>query len=276
MLQVMTAVTVWQGGLVAVGKYHLPDSSTEGFAAWTSPDGLTWSRAPHDQAEYEWTSDVWDVLAWEGGLVAVSQWARVFTSSDGVRWTRHDMGDTGGAITALAATPQGLVAVGSDTNYHGARAWTSRDGISWNLVFEDAEAGPMYDVTAWDGGFVAVGGDGIDRAAVWTSDNGLTWTQVPLDPAAASRGTMVSVAPGGSGLVAVGYSAAFYFLSLALKVIPVGIAYAIWSGVGVALITLIGWLVFRQRLDTPALAGLALIVAGVVLIQFSSSGGAPR
>lgn len=77
-------------------------------------------------------------------------------------------------------------------------------------------------------------------------------------------------------VVAVGYSAAFYFLSLSLKVIPVGIAYAIWSGVGVALITLIGWLVFRQRLDTPALAGLALIVAGVVLIQFSSSGGAPR
>jgi small multidrug resistance pump len=77
-------------------------------------------------------------------------------------------------------------------------------------------------------------------------------------------------------VVAVGYSAAFYFLSLALKVIPVGIAYAIWSGVGVALITLIGWLVFRQRLDAPALAGLALIVAGVVLIQFSSSGGAPR
>lgn len=77
-------------------------------------------------------------------------------------------------------------------------------------------------------------------------------------------------------VVAVGYGAAFYFLSLALKVIPVGVAYAIWSGVGVALITLIGWLVFKQRLDAPALAGLALIVAGVVLIQFSASGGLPR
>jgi small multidrug resistance pump len=50
----------------------------------------------------------------------------------------------------------------------------------------------------------------------------------------------------------------------------VGIAYAIWSGVGVALITLIGWVVFRQRLDAPALAGLALIVAGVAVIQVFS------
>jgi small multidrug resistance pump len=74
-------------------------------------------------------------------------------------------------------------------------------------------------------------------------------------------------------VVVVGYGVAFYFLSLALKTIPVGIAYAVWSGVGVALITLIGWLVFKQRLDAPALAGLALIVAGVVLIQFSSSTG---
>ena len=71
-------------------------------------------------------------------------------------------------------------------------------------------------------------------------------------------------------VVAVGYGAAFYFLSLALKTIPVGIAYAIWSGVGVALITLIGWLLFKQRLDFPALAGIALIVAGVVVIQLSS------
>ena len=71
-------------------------------------------------------------------------------------------------------------------------------------------------------------------------------------------------------VVVAGYGAAFYFLSLALKVIPVGIAYAIWSGVGVALITLIGWIVFRQRLDAAALVGLALIVGGVVVIQVFS------
>jgi small multidrug resistance pump len=74
-------------------------------------------------------------------------------------------------------------------------------------------------------------------------------------------------------VVIAGYGTAFYFLSLALKVIPVGIAYAIWSGVGVALVTLIGWIVFRQRLDAPALAGVALIVAGVVVIHVFSGAG---
>lgn len=71
-------------------------------------------------------------------------------------------------------------------------------------------------------------------------------------------------------IVVVGYGVAFYFLSLALRHIPVGVAYAIWSGVGVALITLIGWLVFKQRLDGAALAGIVLIIAGVVVIQMSS------
>jgi small multidrug resistance pump len=75
-------------------------------------------------------------------------------------------------------------------------------------------------------------------------------------------------------IVVVGYGIAFYFLALAMKTIPVGVAYAIWSGVGVALITLIGWLVFKQRLDAPALAGIALIVAGVVVIRYFSSAGA--
>ncbi len=73
-----------------------------------------------------------------------------------------------------------------------------------------------------------------------------------------------------SVVVVIGYGVAFYFLSLALKTIPVGVAYAIWSGVGVALITLIGWVVFHQKLDAPALLGIALIVAGVVVIQFFS------
>lgn len=71
-------------------------------------------------------------------------------------------------------------------------------------------------------------------------------------------------------VVAVGYGVSFYFLALALRTIPVGVAYAIWSGVGIALITLIGWIVFKQALDAPALVGIALIVAGVVVIQVYS------
>ena len=77
-----------------------------------------------------------------------------------------------------------------------------------------------------------------------------------------------------SVLVVVGYSAAFYFLALTLRTIPVGVAYAIWSGVGVVLIALVGWLIHGQRLDAPALIGMALIVSGVVVMNvFSKTGG---
>ena len=72
--------------------------------------------------------------------------------------------------------------------------------------------------------------------------------------------------------VVAGYVAAFYFLSLSLKFIPVGIAYAIWAGVGVVLIALIGWLVFGQQLDLAAIIGMALILAGVITLNvFSGS-----
>lgn len=68
-----------------------------------------------------------------------------------------------------------------------------------------------------------------------------------------------------------GYAGSFYCLSLVLKNIPVGIAYAIWSGMGIVLISAIGWLVFKQHLDLPAIAGLALIIAGVLVINIFSS-----
>lgn len=68
----------------------------------------------------------------------------------------------------------------------------------------------------------------------------------------------------------VGYFAAFYFLSLALKTIPIGIAYAIWSGIGIVLITLVGFFVFNQKLDLPAIIGLAFILIGVIIINIFS------
>jgi small multidrug resistance pump len=66
------------------------------------------------------------------------------------------------------------------------------------------------------------------------------------------------------------YGAAFYFLSLTLRVMPVGVAYALWSGLGIVLIALIGLAWFGQKLDTPALVGLALIIAGVIVINLFS------
>ena len=66
-----------------------------------------------------------------------------------------------------------------------------------------------------------------------------------------------------------GYLVAFGALAMALKNIPLGVAYAIWSGVGIALLTLIGWIVYQQRLSFTALLGIALIIAGVLILQLS-------
>ena len=70
--------------------------------------------------------------------------------------------------------------------------------------------------------------------------------------------------------VAVGYALAFYLLSLVLRSIPVGIAYAIWAGLGIVLVALVGLVVYGQRPDLPALLGMAMIIAGVVVIQLFS------
>lgn len=71
-------------------------------------------------------------------------------------------------------------------------------------------------------------------------------------------------------IVIVFYEIAFVLLSLCLRAIPVGIVYAVWSGVGMVLIALVAWLILGQSLDAPALAGIALIVGGVVVINMYS------
>ena len=71
-------------------------------------------------------------------------------------------------------------------------------------------------------------------------------------------------------LTIVGYGIAFYFLSLTLRDIPVGIAYALWSGIGIVLITIVGIVAFKQVPDLPALLGILLIVAGVIVINVFS------
>lgn len=71
-------------------------------------------------------------------------------------------------------------------------------------------------------------------------------------------------------VVVIGYASAFFFLSLTLRTIPVGVAYAIWAGAGIVLIALFSWLFLGQTLDIPAIIGLVLIVAGVVVINLFS------
>ena len=75
-------------------------------------------------------------------------------------------------------------------------------------------------------------------------------------------------------LVVAGYALAFFFLALTLKTIPVGIAYAIWSGIGIVLISLAAYFLYGQTLDAPALIGIGLIVAGVVVINLFSKSSA--
>ena len=72
-------------------------------------------------------------------------------------------------------------------------------------------------------------------------------------------------------LVMAGYGASFYFLSLVLQTIPIGDAYALWAGLGIVLITIVGAVVFGQKMDLAAILGIALIISGVVVLRVFSS-----
>ncbi|MBF7143737.1 MULTISPECIES: DMT family transporter [Pseudomonas] len=75
-------------------------------------------------------------------------------------------------------------------------------------------------------------------------------------------------------LVIIGYGIAFFMLTLVVRSIPVGIAYAIWAGMGIVMVSIAALFIYGQRLDVPAMAGMGLIVAGVVVIQlFSKTAG---
>lgn len=79
--------------------------------------------------------------------------------------------------------------------------------------------------------------------------------------------------PIASIVVVLGYMIAFYCLSLTLKTIPVGIAYAVWSGVGIVLITTVAWFVFDQKLDVWGIIGIVLIMSGVLVLNLLSKTG---
>ncbi len=76
--------------------------------------------------------------------------------------------------------------------------------------------------------------------------------------------------PAPSILVVIAYGVSFLFLSLTLRTLPVGIAYAVWSGVGVVLVTIVAWFLYQQRLDWPAVLGIGLILTGVLVLNLFS------
>ncbi|MCD8505041.1 MAG: multidrug efflux SMR transporter [Burkholderiaceae bacterium] len=74
-----------------------------------------------------------------------------------------------------------------------------------------------------------------------------------------------------SVVVVIGYGISFYALALTMRSLPVGVIYAIWSGLGITLVTLVGWFVFKQHLSTNALIGIGLIIVGVIVMNLSPS-----
>ena len=76
-----------------------------------------------------------------------------------------------------------------------------------------------------------------------------------------------------SFIVVLAYALAFFLLGHSLKYFPVGIAYALWSGLGIVLITAIGWFFFNQKLDLAALVGIALILSGIIVLHLFSQSG---
>jgi len=229
--QEMNSVVSWEGGFVAVGS----DGGELGrnAAVWVSADGLMWSRIVDAEGLNAGGWQTMNAVTTGGpGLVAVGTSApglhkddaAVWTSTDGLRWIRvsDDSGDFSGAgdhhMADVVAGGPGLVAVGSVGSVDAgvAAVWTSQDGLTWTRVEHNEEVlgGDgwqfMTSVTLSDLGLVAVGGDGSGGAldaAVWTSPDGLVWSQVvDTDGALAGSGdqVMASVTVGGPGLVAVG------------------------------------------------------------------------
>jgi hypothetical protein len=218
-------------GLVAVAG----DESGGDFdaAVWTSPDGFTWTRVPHDEEVFGGAGfqEILSVAVGGPGLVAVGldesggdRDAAVWTSPDGITWShvRHDEAVLGGTghqnMFGVAVGGQGLVAVGVDGSGgdRDAAVWTSPDGFAWTrvsgdeAVFGGAGDQEMMSVAVGGPGLVAVGSDGSGGdfdAAVWTSPDGFAWTRVSGDEevfGGAGIQAMASVAVGGPGLVAVG------------------------------------------------------------------------
>ncbi len=236
----MLGVTRGGPGLVAVGYEGTRFGGlAEGAraAVWTSIDGSTWSRVPHDELVFGGEGGQWmkSVTAGGPGLVAVGtdgSGAAVWTSVDGLAWSRvpqdeNIFGSTrgqGSGMVGVSTGGPGLVAVGSSVDVGDTTIWTSVDGLVWERVPNEnlrpasnssgstgtADLkGTLFGVIAAGPGLVAVGSDD-EHAVVWVSEDGLTWTEVPNDNEVfggdqAPFMTMLDVISTDQGLLAVGF-----------------------------------------------------------------------
>jgi len=93
-------------------------------------------------------------------------------------------------------------------------------------------------------------------------------TEVIATSALKASGAFTKVWP--SAICVIGYIASFYFLSLCMEKIPIGVTYAIWSGVGIVLLALVGYIIYHEIPDTPMIIGISLIISGVLIINLFS------
>jgi hypothetical protein len=216
----ITAITPWDSGLVAVGF-------DDGPAVWTSPDGRGWSRVPADLGVAGET--MWDVTPGGPGLVAVGlrfaptpgdTLPLVWTSADALTWNRAPFDPVFRAadLSSVIAGGPGLVAVGRSP--FGPSAWFSTDGMHWQraevplVPANAARESELRDVAVVGGRLVAAGSlalesgdDGVRTEMIlWTSTDGMQWTEVALDPGVfAPTSEVRSLASSPNGLVAVGW-----------------------------------------------------------------------
>ncbi len=214
----MTAVVPAGDGFVAGGYRDDPLHASASAAAWSSSDGISWrADGPFDL----FAGGRIDAMAARGDVVVAvgtagdptygpaAAWVRT-----GGSWARAAIADPGGAMHAVAATPDGFVVVGQNASDDGARVWRSRDGTTWTAVADQpafhAVSGPirMLSVAA-DGDRLVAGGWTSDAAngsaAAWTSPDGDRWEQAAWVPAF-SGGQVRGIALAGDAVLGVGRS----------------------------------------------------------------------
>jgi hypothetical protein len=215
---VMNSVTATADGWVAGGFRDDPANLATAAAVWRSTDGATWTL--------DGTPAVFAGGRIQGVAASGTTIVAVGTAGDpsygpagawvstGGAWTRATIDDAAGVMRAVAATPDGFVAVGQDGTDRGARVWRSTDGRTWTAIADQPAlhhgSSPirMLSLTGDDKGLIA-GGWRADAAngssAAWTSVDGTTWVAVPWSPAF-SGGQITGVAPAGSHAIGVGRS----------------------------------------------------------------------
>lgn len=221
--QAMWGVTAWDGGFIAVGVDGTspelggsPDWTPQEAAVWTSPDGVSWSRVPHDEEVFAGPGrqEMWSVAASGTGLVAIGfdeegpmtgsqEDQAIWVSEDGLAWTQV-FGFGVGGMSDIEATPSGYVGVGE---LSGAAVWTSEDGLNWSLTPDsplDRDGRFMASIARQGADYVAVSGAWDGREiAVWKSDDGVNWTFLSeVHPATGiERFTPTAIAASNSGFV---------------------------------------------------------------------------